>query len=184
MAALSTAAWVAHDLGIAVGVGGSLFGRTALEPSVRNIADRVERGRVVHDAWRRYGAIQLGSLAVMAATWFAGRLRLSGREVDSRARALVLAKDILVGASLATAIGAAVSGRSVSARVRDGAVPMNSDGEVADDAPARVRRLGRLTDGLGLANLIAGAGIIAVTAVLAASAGRSARWGVVSRFLR
>ena len=183
MAALSPAAWVAHDLGMAVGVGGSLFGRTALEPSVRNISNREERGQVINDAWRKFGVIQLGSLAVMAATWFAGRLRLTGREVSSSSRGLVVAKDVLVGASLASSIGAAIFGSKLAAQSDNGGVSMDQHGDVAADSPSRLRRLGQLTDAFGLVNLIAGAGVITVTTLLAMSAGKSTRWSVLSRIL-
>ena len=182
MTALSTAAWVAHDLGIAVGVGGSLFGRMALEPSVRNIADREERGMVVNDAWRRFGTVQLGALSIMAGTWLVGRLKLTGYEVDAESRGLVLAKDILVGATMASAIGAAVCGSKMADQRAGGAVPMNSDGEAAADAPPAARRLGRVTDAFGLVNLLAGAGVIAVTTILAMKAGQSGRWSLVSKF--
>jgi uncharacterized membrane protein len=79
MGALSMAAWVAHDLGIAVGVGGSLFARIALEPSMRKISTPEQRGRVVNDAWSRFGAVQLGALGLMAATWLSPRQQCSPR---------------------------------------------------------------------------------------------------------
>jgi uncharacterized membrane protein len=183
MAALATAAWVAHDLGIAVGVGGSLFGRIALEPSVRKIADREERGMVVNDAWRRFGMVQLAGLGVMAATWFAGRLKLTGREVTAGSRGLVLAKDILVGTTVASAVGAALAGSKMAEHRPEGAVPMNSEGEAAADAPRGARRLGRATDAFGLVNLIAGTGVIVVTTILAMRGSQSARWSALTRFL-
>jgi len=181
---LSTAAWVAHDLGTAIGVGGGLFGRMALEPSVRHIDDREKRGQVVADAWRRFGAVQLGSFAVMAATWFAGRSRLNGLAAGGgSARGLVVAKDILVGTCVASAVGAAVTGNLMAAQRRKGAIPMNDEGEVAADAPAPARALGRVTDAFGLLNLCAGIGVVGVTAVLAMQAGKSKAWTAVSRFL-
>ena len=183
-ATLSTAAWVAHDLGTAIGVGGGLFGRMALEPSVRQIEDREKRGQVVADAWRRFGVVQLGSLAVMAATWYAGRSRLSGVAAGGgAAQELVLAKDVLVGACVVSAVGSAIAGNMMTAQRRNGAVPMNDDGEVAADAPSKARRLGRLTDAFGLVNLCAGFGVVAVTAMLAMRAGKSGTWKAVSRFL-
>jgi len=183
-ATLSTAAWVAHDLGTAIGVGGGLFGRIALEPSVRHIEDREKRGEVVADAWRRFGAVQLGSLAVMAATWYAGRSKLNGLAAGGGAASgLVLAKDVLVGTCLATAVGSAITGNLMAAQRRKGAVPMNGDGEVADDAPAPARALGRVTDALGLLNLCAGIGVVAVTAALAMESGKSKTWTAVSRWL-
>jgi uncharacterized membrane protein len=183
-ATLSTAAWVAHDLGTAIGVGGGLFGRVALEPSVRNIEDRETRGRVVNDAWRRFGGVQLGALAVMAATWYAGRSKLSGVAAGGgSAQALVVAKDILVGTTLVSAIGAAITGNAMARQRERDAVPMNESGEVAADAPAPARALGRLTDAFGLLNLCAGVGVVAVTAMLAMRAGKSKTWTAVSRLL-
>ncbi len=181
--ALSTAAWVAHDLGTAISVGGGLFGRVALEPSVRRIDDRAKRGQVVSDAWRRFGAVQMGALAVMAATWFAGRSKLSGAAAGGgSARGLVVAKDILVGTTVASAIGSAITGNLMAKQRRNSAVPMDENGEVAADAPA-ARVLGRITDGFGLLNLCAGVGVVAVTAMLAMQAGKSKTWTVLSRLL-
>jgi uncharacterized membrane protein len=183
-AMLSTAAWAAHDLGAAVGVGGSLFGRMAMEPSVRNIEDRNSRSRVVTDAWRRFGTVQLGALAIMAATWYAGRGRLSGRAVGGRGvHGLVVAKDILVGTTLASAVGAAVTGNLMAKRREAGEVPTDEEGRIADDAPPVVRRLGRTTDAFGLVNLVSGMALVAVTAVLAMQSGKSGRWSVISRLL-
>lgn len=183
MTAYSTAAWVAHNLGMAIGVGGTLFGQVALEPSVRKISDPEERGKVINEAWSRFGKVQLGALGVMAATWYAGRIRLTGHEVNASARGLVLAKDVLVGATLASAVGAALAGSRMAAKRADGAVPMTSEGTVSNNAPINARALGRLTDGLGYVNLVAGAGVIALTTILSMSAGKSVRWAAVSRFL-
>ena len=183
-AALSTAAWVTHDLGTAIGVGGSLFGRVALEPAVRHIEDREQRGQVVNDAWRRFGAVQIGALAVMATTWYVGRAKLGGAAVGGNGvHGLVVAKDILVGTTFASAVGAAITGNLMTKRRGSQAVPMNNKGEVAGDAPRAERRLGRVTDAFGLLNLIAGVGVVAVTAILAMQAGKSGRWSAVSRFL-
>ena len=136
-------------------------------------------------AWRRFGAVQMGALAVMAATWYAGRGALGGRAVGGKgARGLVVAKDILVGATVASAVGSAVAGNMMAKeRQKNGAVPLNDQGEVAADAPPRARRLGRITDAFGLANLLAGMGVVAVTAVLAMKAGKSGRWSAISRLL-
>ena len=183
-AALSTAAWVAHDLGTAVGVGGSLFGKVALEPSMRTIEDREQRGKVVNDAWRRFGPVQIGALAVMAATWYAGRAKLSGGAVGRNgSNGLVIAKDILVGTTVASAVGAAITGNLVAKQRNDGSVPVDSEGVIAEDAPPAARRLGLVTDGLGLVSLLAGMGVVAVTAILAMQAGKSGRWSAVSRML-
>ena len=54
MVKLSTAAWVGHNLGLAAWFGGTLFGKLALNPSVRAISSREERGKVLNAAWNRY----------------------------------------------------------------------------------------------------------------------------------
>ena len=56
-----------HDVGVAGLLGGNLFGRLALHPSVTEIGDALERGKVVNAAWRRYGAVQTASLIAVAA---------------------------------------------------------------------------------------------------------------------
>ena len=38
MSKLSTTAWVAHNLGLAIGFGGTLFGKMPLNPSARPLA--------------------------------------------------------------------------------------------------------------------------------------------------
>jgi hypothetical protein len=89
-------------------------------------ADRDERGAVINDAWRRFGVVQIGALALMAATWIAGRTKLTGKEVDAVSRKLVRAKDVLVGTTMASAIGVAVAGRKLGAQRPHGAVPVNA----------------------------------------------------------
>jgi hypothetical protein len=46
MTKLSTAAWVAHNLGLAACFGGLLFGKTALNPSLNAIDSQADRGKV------------------------------------------------------------------------------------------------------------------------------------------
>ena len=52
---LSQLGRAAQDLGLAGLLGGNLFGRLALHPSVTEISDAGERGKVVNAAWHRYG---------------------------------------------------------------------------------------------------------------------------------
>ena len=82
-------------------VGGLLFGKSALNPSLSAIASEAERGKILNTTWNRYNAINVASFATAAATWFPGRLALSGEEIDQQTCNLVLAKDALfVGPSL------------------------------------------------------------------------------------
>jgi uncharacterized membrane protein len=184
MATLSTAAWIAHDLGLAAGVGGTLFGRVALHPSLKEVEDPQQRGRLTAQAWQRFNTYQLAGLGLMAASWFAGRSLLTGREVDQATRGLVLAKDGLVLATMATAVGTAITGRLMAKQGPDEGLPMHEGGGVAAEAPETAQRLNRVTDVLGLLSLVAGMGVIATTAILAMRAGESGRWTWVSRRLK
>lgn len=185
MSGLSTVAWVAHDLAVAAGVGGGLFGRLALHPATEQIDDAQERGRVVSDAWRRFNGVQLGAFGVMAATWITGRAFLSGREVDETSRTLVVVKDALVAGTVITAIGASIAGRAMSGGQPETAPPLQANGQrLAPGAEARAHRAKVFVDSFGIANLVLGAGVIAVTTVLAMRSGQSGRWSVVSRWLK
>src|SRR3954453_10671697 len=88
----------AHDLGLAGLLGGNMFGRLALHPSVTEISDPAERGKLVNAAWRRYGAVNSISLAAVATGWLGAR---TGEASDARLsppeRRLARAKDLLVG---------------------------------------------------------------------------------------
>ncbi len=110
MAKLSTSAWILHDLGMAAGFGGSLFGKAALDPAVKAIGSREERGRVLDDAWGRFRVMDAVALGAMAATWINGRKAFSRRWADPSTRALVVAKDILVGGAVVTGAANLVTG--------------------------------------------------------------------------
>lgn len=180
----STAAWIAHDLGLAVGVGGTLFGKVALHPATRSVSDPRERGKVANEAWQTFSNYQLVGLGLVALTWFTGRSKLSGGEVDATSRALTLTKDALVVGALGTAIASAVTGRKMAAQSPNGATPVSSDGDtLSPGAPQTAKTLKGAVDVLGMVNLICGAGVMAVTTILAMRAGKSARWAAVSRFL-
>src|SRR3954452_11601347 len=70
---LSQVGRAAHDIGLAGLLGGNLFGRLALHPSVTEISDKTQRGKVINAAWRRYGALNSVSLAAVLAGWAGAR---------------------------------------------------------------------------------------------------------------
>src|SRR5688500_6498327 len=64
-ATMTGTALTLHDLGLAAGLGGSLFGQLALHPAVRRIDSRKERGEILNQAWRNYSpANAFGIVAV------------------------------------------------------------------------------------------------------------------------
>src|SRR5262245_62540171 len=93
MTALSTAAWTAHEIGLATAVGGTMFGRAALQPALQEIEDLDNRDRISSEAWRRFSWLNLAAHGVVAATWFAGRSMPGGLGVSGSTRALTRLKD-------------------------------------------------------------------------------------------
>jgi len=175
MAKLSSAAWIAHDVGLATALGGTLFGREALHPALREgIDDQLDRDRVADTAWRRFSWINLAAHGAMAATWFAGRAMLSGREVTRKARPLTVAKDAMITASLATGLASVVLGRILGRRVRN---------QVTLEQREKVETLRRAVGATGLVNLAANIGILGITTMLSMQAAKSQKFGFISRLL-
>jgi len=182
MAKLSTSAWILHDLGMAAGFGGTLFGKAALDPAVKELDSR-ERSLVLDRAWDRFGTVEAIALGSMAATWWIGRSALSGRGLGRSMRGLVLAKDVLIGAAVVTGVLALVGGkvlrrehRNGAGSARSGATPMQETSRVARQAKKLLAVVGPLNTAL-----IAGA--IGVNAALAQESGKSSRWGALARIL-
>jgi hypothetical protein len=183
---VSQAGRAAHELGVAALLGGNLFGRLALHPSVDRISDPRERGEVVNAAWRRYGTVNSIGLVALTAGWAGARAeeargpaRLTGRE-----RALARAKDGLVATVFVTGVLTAVEGIRFSKQAPDGAVPL-ADGSTPDaTTPPRAARMKRTLNVLGAAAIGAETALVAVNAALAQESFRSAplrrrlrRWG-------
>ncbi|HUS27330.1 MAG TPA: hypothetical protein VMZ53_02445 [Kofleriaceae bacterium] len=168
-------------MGLAATIGGGLFGQFALEPSLDEIATPVERDRMSAKAWNKYSWMKLAGHAAFAIPWFIGRGMLSGNEVSARARALTLAKDILVGASLVTGIASIVIGRTLSKKSREGRGPDQARGQGADNAEAPV--LEKTVAAVGIANQLATIGVLAMTSLLAMEGSESMRFAAVTKKL-
>jgi hypothetical protein len=76
----------AHDIGSPACSGGNLFGRLALHPSVTEISDMAERGKLVNAAWRRYGMVNSVSLLAVLSGWVGARARRRPHRVSSLRR--------------------------------------------------------------------------------------------------
>jgi hypothetical protein len=183
---VSQAGRAAHELGVAALLGGNLFGRLALHPSVDRISDPAERGEVVNAAWRRYGTVNSIGLAALTAGWAGARAeeargpgRLTGRE-----RALARVKDGLVATVFVTGVATAIEGIRFGRQAPDGAVPL-ADGSTPDaSTPPRAARMKRTLNVLGAVAIGSEAALVAVNAALAQENFRSAplrrrvrRWG-------
>jgi uncharacterized membrane protein len=177
MSYLSSAAWIAHDLGLATTIGGTLFGQGALHPALNErLDDNQQRLEVADAAWRKFSWLNLAAHGLFAATWLAGRTMLSGREVSKTSRTLTRVKDGLVIASLVTGVGSIVLGRILGKKVRE-----REGFEAGEDAS--IRRLRKAVRTLGQINLLTVAGIGAVTTGLSMEASKSLPFSYVSRRL-
>jgi hypothetical protein len=164
---LSKVGRAAHDIGLAGLLGGNLYGRLALHPSVTEISDERERGRVVNAAWRRYGTINTLSLAAVAAGWAGARANEAGdARLSDAERRLARAKDALVGVVAATGVATAALGMRFARTVPGGAVPLRDGDHTAPSAPERAKRLKRAVNVISTVNLGAELGLVVVNAAL------------------
>ncbi len=180
--ALTSTALVLHNLGLAAGFGGSLFGKLSMNPAVRVIDDRAERGKVLDAAWKGYRWVNLASIGAAALTWAAGRSVLSGRAVSADAQPLVVAKDALLATSLVCTVISVAGGAYMGAQT-GGYLPVETGNEPAGEAPEDKQVAQRVVSIASTINLIAIAGVIGLTAWLNEKAGTSGRWGVLARLL-
>jgi hypothetical protein len=164
---LSQVGRTAHDLGLAGLLGGNLFGRLALHPSVTQISDKTERGKLVNAAWRRYGTVNSLSLLAVLGGWLGARAneaapaRLSGAE-----RRLAVAKDALVVVVTVTGVTTAIEGVRFSKQAPGGAIPLEDGDHTAAEASEAQRSAKRRLKALGLASLAAEIGLVGVNAAL------------------
>jgi hypothetical protein len=164
---LSRVGRAAHDLGLAGLLGGNLFGRLALHPSVTEISDQEERGKVINAAWRRYGTVNSLSLLAVASGW-AGARAAEARDhrLSPEERRLARAKDVLVGVVAVTGVATAVEGVRFARSAPNGAVPMRDGDHAAVNATPESARRKRRLNVLGTAGLAAEVALVGVNAAL------------------
>ena len=160
---LATAGRAAHDLGLAGLLGGNLFGRLALHPSVTEISDQAERGKVVNAAWRRYGTVNSLSLLAVAGPWVADRVS-AGRGDSDRQRTLSLVQDGLLAATALSGLATGLVGMRFARRAPHGAVPLEDGSTPAAGASHGAAKLKRALNALGAVNAAAELGLVAVNA--------------------
>jgi hypothetical protein len=164
---LSQVGRAAHDLGLAGLLGGNLFGRLALHPSVTTISDEADRGRVVNAAWRRYGTINSLSLLAVIAGWAGARADEAGdRRLSPAERRLARAKDVLVVGVAVTGLATAAEGIRFAKKAPGGAVPLRDGDHTAPGAGEDARRAKQRLNVLGLVSLGAETALVAVNAAL------------------
>ena len=164
---LSQVGRAAHDIGLAGLLGGNMFGRFALHPSVTQIGDSAERGKVVNAAWRRYGLVNSLSLLAVTTGWLGARAEEARpRHLSAAERRLAVAKDVLVGVVAATGLVTAVQGARFARQAPGGAVPLADGNHTAPEATPAQEQAKRRLNRLGLVALAAEAGLVGVNAAL------------------
>jgi len=162
---LSKLGRAAHDVGLAGLLGGNLYGRLALHPSVTEISDPAERGKVVNAAWRRYGVVNTLSLGAVAAGWLGARAgEASPKRLGARERRLAVARDVLLGTVAVTGLATAVEGMRFARTAPGGAVPLADGDHPAPGATPQQASAKKRLNALGLVTLVAEATLVGVNA--------------------
>jgi hypothetical protein len=165
---LSQVGRAAHDIGLAGLLGGNLFARLALHPSVTEISDKAQRGKLINAAWRRYGTVNSLSLVAVLAGWAGARAaEAAPSRLSDEERRLALAKDALVGLVAVTGVASGIEGMRFARQAPGGAVPLEDGDHTAAEASDRQRKTKQRLNALGLASLAAELGLVGVNAALA-----------------
>jgi len=181
---LTTAAWVAHELGLAASFGGLLFGKLALNPNLEVLENKSDRGKLLNKSWNRYNAVNAASVSTAIATWLTGRAAISGNAaLDEEANNLVRTKDALLATAAVTGLISMISGLQLTRQAPDGATPIDSGVSPAPEMSEEAARLLRRVNVLGNVNIAVLGGLIAVSTILSMKANESVRWSLVSRLL-
>lgn len=165
---LANTARAAHDWGLASWLGGTMFGKFAMNPAVAAISDKSERGKVVNAAWNGYNLINSASLGAVTVGWLGARAtetrpwKLSGRE-----RSLALAKDALVLSAVGTGVASGVQGARLAKQAPEGAVPIERGNVPAPETPPEAATIQRRIGILSTLNILAGVGLVVINAILA-----------------
>src|SRR3954468_254276 len=160
---LSMVGRAAHDVGLAGLLGGNLYGRLALHPSVTEISDPTERGKVVNAAWRRYGVVNTLSLAAVTAGWLGARAdEAAPSRLSEREKRLAVARDVLLGAVAVSGLATAAEGVRFARMAPDGAVPLTDGDTPAPGATDRQAAAKKRLNALGLATLASEVALVGV----------------------
>ena len=158
----------AHDVGLALWLGGAAFGKFALNPSLTKIPGHSDRGRVANAAWNGYNAINAAGLGAAALGWGAARFtEARPSNLSAREKALSSAKDGLMAAALVSGLVNGVQGARLARQAPDGAVPVETGTRPTAETPPKAARIQRSLETLGNLNILSGVGLVAINAVLA-----------------
>jgi hypothetical protein len=166
-AAISPARSTLHELGLALAMGGTYFGKFHLDPAVKVIPSRAERGQVIAAAWGSFLLSDALGLGVGVATWLGQRSRLVRRHGPARMRALVRVKDGLLGTSVVAVVVNALSASLLLREAGGTAIPVETGLTAAPEATPRMVWLQRCMTVTSFIHLAATAAALGMSTVLA-----------------
>ena len=173
---------IAHNLSLGLWFGGAFFGQIALNPSINNISDRQERGKVLNEAWGRFNAVNVVAIATSVLTWRAGGIK---EAAELRAPGLARAKNLMLGGAVVNGILSALLGAGIASQAPGGAqqgdTPVESGLQPGPETPEGAALSQRLISLTGPAALSLLAGAIATSTAIENSAVKPR--GALSRLL-
>jgi hypothetical protein len=152
-----------HKMGLGINLGGTIFGLIALNPTVKRISDKSERGRVLNEAWMRFHMIGTLAMGVTVAMWRLGGLKEAESDLDTTLAGL---KNLLLGGALLTSVASAIAGRRIARQAPEGATLVESGTEPAPETPEEAAQSQRLSAFLGAATVALVAGVLGLSSAL------------------
>jgi hypothetical protein len=180
MATLTSAALAAHELGLAATFGGIVFGQSGLGKAVKVLPNENDRSKVLEESWRTFAIPKAIGVITAGATWLVGRSLFSGRFMGKGMRRLVLAKDIALGITVLSGLGAQVVGQQLS---NEQPFPVQAEGQPSQETPERAAALERTVSILGFVQLLAAGTTLVLTSALNIRGQRNPAWNVIARAL-
>jgi hypothetical protein len=180
MAALTSAALAAHELGLAATFGGIVFGQSGLGKAVKVLPNETDRSRVLEESWRTFAFPKALGVITAGATWLIGRSLFSGRLMGKEMRRLVVAKDVALGITVLSGIGAQIVGRQLA---NEQPFPVQGEGQPSAQTPEKAAALQRTVSILGFVQLLAAGSALVLTSALNVRGHKNPAWNAVARFL-
>ena len=180
MATLTSAALAAHELGLAATFGGIVFGQSGLGKAVKVLPNENDRSKVLEESWRTFAIPKAIGVVTAGATWLIGRSLFSGKYMSKDLRRLVIAKDVALGVTVLTGLGAQIVGRQLS---KEQPFPMKAEGQPSSQTPAKAASLERTVSAMGFVQMVAAGTALVLTSALNLRGQKNLGWNVVARFL-
>jgi uncharacterized membrane protein len=163
---LQNATRAIHDVGLAAWLGGSMFGKFALNPAVAGISDKKERGRVANLAWNGYNLVNSLGLGSAAVGYLAARsTEIGDGKITNSERTLYRVQDALMVAAVGTGVANGIQGARLAKQAPDGAVPIEDGTTPAPETPPAAAKIQKSLGVLGNVNILTGIALVAVNAI-------------------